>query len=76
VSGKVSEFALGLLAIASMVIGAWMAWNSWRTGESLTPWPIGPVTRDSSPVLFWFDLATYVIILILGGFAGIMLILR
>ena len=65
-----SEEALGAIALAFVPLGAWMIRRSLQTGESVTPWPMGPVTREDSPALYWFDLITYTAILLMGGFAA------
>ena len=69
-----NEGAIGVLALAAVLGGVWMVRHSLRTGESVTPWPMGPVTRENNPTLFWFDLGTYIAILLIGGFAGLMLL--
>ena len=70
-----SDTAAGLLALAVGVVGVWMVRYSLRTGKSVTPWPMGPVTRTDNPVLYWFDLTSYIAILILACAAAAMLLL-
>ena len=61
-----SETALGLLGAAFLLIGGVMVRHSLRTGESITPWPMGPVTRAENPVIYWFDLSSSSAIMLLG----------
>ena len=61
-----SELALGIVMVFVAIGGLFMMRWSLRSGESVTPWPIGPITREKTPRLYWFDLTTYGAIVILG----------
>jgi hypothetical protein len=70
----ISELGLGIIALLAMVGGTWMVRRSVKTGESVTPWPLGPVRREKNPILCWFDLSSYSLVIALGGFAGFKLL--
>lgn len=57
-----------------MVAGIWGVYRSVKTGESVTPWPMGPVSREKNRVLWWFDLSTYCVLIILGAFVSFKLL--
>ena len=69
-----SDQGLGIATLLFMGGGILMAYRSIQTGQSVTPWPMGPVTREGSPGLWWFDLSTYCAIIALGAFAGLKLL--
>ena len=69
-----SETGWGWLGLVLLLVGALMIRRSLKTGESVTPWPMGSVTRSNHPVLFWFDLVTYTAMTLLGMIASFQLI--
>lgn len=72
---RMGERAWAIFLLALMGWGAWWVHRSLKAGEAPTPWPMGPVTRDRRPVLFWFDVCTFTAIVVMGTIAGVQILL-
>ncbi|MBL4792621.1 hypothetical protein AAG607_03300 [Citromicrobium bathyomarinum] len=69
-----TETQIGCVSIIASVLAAFALRHSLRTGQSVAPWPHGEVTRRSSPILYWIDFGTFIVAMIGGAIAGLILL--